>query len=165
MRARRLSLSGAVAGVAAAGLIASGCGGNVVSPVVDDVIRVAERPAIASPTPFRPTSPMAAPRSVLELPQVQARPRAVLPQSVSAAPADSEVVARFVVCEGAGFYLATGHLPTAGDWQDMLGGWALSQVPPGQAEAIGDELEAIAESPNPFQAAAQLSHLLGCSTL
>jgi hypothetical protein len=46
-----------------------------------------------------------------------------------------------------------------------LGGYLLSRIPAYQAQQIGEELISITQSPNPFLAAAQLSHSFSCAAM
>ena len=159
-----MSASSAIAtltGLAAAAIVAAGCGNP--APVVDDVVKIAEGPALASAKPFRATGTPAAPQRLLHRPDVQPRPQTTIPPSVGAV--DSERAAVFVACEGASFYLYNGRLPTSDDWPNMLGGWVLSQIPAYKAQQIADQLEAIEYSEQPFLAAAQLTQTLGCAYL
>jgi hypothetical protein len=161
---RALALVGAIA--ALAGSLASGCGGErIVASVVDDAVRVAQRPAVPRPSPPLSTGPIAAPRSALRLPSVRPRPSPVLPEAVERAAPESELVTTFILCDGLGFYLETGALPTAADWPQLFGGYLLSQVPAYRAQEIGDALLLVVETPEPFYEAALLSHRLGCELL
>jgi hypothetical protein len=165
MRAPRRSLVG-VATVAVAVVLASGCGNtSAVAPVFDDVVSFAGRPPVALPSaPFRASTPPPLPRSA-RLPDVQPQPSPVLPEAVSRAPVDSELVATFVICDGVGFYLENGYMPGPGDWPNLFGGYLLSRVPAYQAEQIGEQLTAIAESSQPVLEAARISHALSCAAL
>ena len=87
----------------------------------------------------------------------------MLPGAVRQAPFDSERVASFIVCDGLGFFLENGRPPFLADWPELLGGYVLSRVPRYRAEQIAGELGEVFESPEPFVAAAHLSHSLGCA--
>lgn len=152
----------AIAGLATAAILASGCGNP--APVVDDVVKIAKGPALANAKPFRPAGPPAAPQRLLHSPDVQPRPRATIPPSVGGA-LDSDRAAVYVACEGASFFLYNGRLPTSDDWPNMLGGWVLSQIPAYKAQQIADQLDVIEYSEQPFLAAAQLTQTLGCAYL
>lgn len=160
-----MSASRAIAtltGLAAAATLAAGCGNP--GPVMDDVVKIADGPALASAKPFRPTGPPAAPRKVLQEPEVQPRPRTTIPGWVDGT-IDIDRATTFVACEGASFYLYNGRLPTGDDWLNMVGGWVLSKIPAYKAEQIADQLAAIEYSEQPFLAAAQLTQTLGCAYL
>jgi hypothetical protein len=159
-----------IAGLAAAAILASGCGSagpvvdDVVRPAVDDIVKIAKGPTLPSAKPFRPTGPPAAPQRLLHSPEVQPQPRATIPSSLSGA-MDPDRAAVFVACEGASFYLYNGRMPTGDDWPDMLGGWVLSQIPAYKAQQVVEQLDAIDYSAQPFLAAAQLTQTLGCAYL
>jgi hypothetical protein len=155
-----------VAIAAIAATLTAGCGGErVVASVVDDAVRIAQRPTIPRPNPSSVAGPIAAPRSAFRLPQVRPRPHQVLPQAVDRAATESDVVTTFILCDGLAFYLENGHLPTMSDWPNLLGGYLLSQIPRYRAEAIGEQLTLVVDSPDPFYEAALLSHQLACAAL
>jgi hypothetical protein len=151
-----------LAGLAAAAILAAGCGNP--APVVDEVVKIADGPTIATVKPFRPTGPPAAPRKLLQAPEVQPQPRTTVPAWVHRT-IDIDTATMFVACEGASFYLYNGRLPTENDWLNMVGGAVLSQIPAYKAQQISDQLAEIEYSEHPFLAAVQLSQMLGCASL
>jgi hypothetical protein len=161
----RRSIAGVVA-VAAAGVLASGCGNtSAVTPILDDAVRFAEGPPVSLPAaPPRASTPPSLPPAA-RLPDVQPQPSPALPDEVGRAPVDSELATTFVLCDGVGFYLENGYMPGPGDWSSMFGGYMLSRIPAYQAEQIGEQLSEVAESPDPVLEAAQLSHALSCAAL
>jgi hypothetical protein len=150
----------------ATAVAAAGCGdARVAGPVIDPVVKFALRPPASLPAARSSLPRIQAPPAALRLPNVRPRPSPVLPHQVTQAPIDSERVTTFIICDGLGFYLENGYLPTTADWSTLFGGYLLSRVPRYQAEEIAEGFAELVQSPDPFLEAARLSHTLACAAL
>lgn len=154
--------------VVALGMASCGAGEparKVVTPVVDEVIETAARPALP-PRPPRPVTRPPSPPPELDqaaLAPLQSRPAVAVPAEVQRASPESEIVAEFIVCDGLGFYLSYGRLPGYNDWPQLFGGALLSRVPQYRARQVSEALAGVVSANDPVLAASRATHELGCA--